>query len=124
MGKKLLDAIEKGQMDYDYKNDILFFKIKDREYERSFDFEDFVIDLDKEGFATGIQIMDASKIFNRSKEDLRNISNFKFATKIENNIISIQIAFSILKGNKLIIQQNFEREAKTMLIDSEVRCTV
>lgn len=123
MGKKHLDAKEKGQVDYDYKNDILFFKIKDREYEKSFDFGDFVIDIDKEGFATGIQIMDASKIFNRPKEDLRNVEKWQFVTKIENNIISIQLTFATVKRN-LIVQQNFEREAKARLIDSEVECTI
>ena len=29
----------KGEVDYDYTNDILFFKIKDREYDRSLEFE-------------------------------------------------------------------------------------
>ncbi len=124
MEKKYLDAKEKGQVDYDYKNDILFFKIKDREYEKSFDFGDFIIDIDKKGFATGIQIIDASKIFNRSKDDLMNVKKWEFVTKIENNVISIQLAFIIVKRNKVIVQQNFEREAKARLMDSEVKCTI
>lgn len=123
MEKKYLDAKEKGKVDYDYKNDILFFNIKDREYEKSLDFGDFVIDLDKEGFATGIQIMDASKIFKSPKEDLMNVKKWQFAIKIENNIVSIQLAFILVKRN-VTIQQNFEREAKANLMDSEVECTI
>ncbi|MDP4012474.1 MAG: DUF2283 domain-containing protein [Candidatus Nanoarchaeia archaeon] len=122
--KKHLDAKEKGQVDYDYKNDILFFKIKNREYKTSLDFGDFIIDIDNEGFATGIQVIDASKIFKRPKEDLRSVKDWQFSTKIENNIISIQLAFAITKRNKIIIQQNFEREAKSRLADSEVECTI
>ncbi len=38
----------KGKMDYDYANDILFFKLKDREYAFSIEFHNIVIDIDKE----------------------------------------------------------------------------
>ena len=50
-----------GEMDYDYINDILFFKVKNREYDRSLEFENLVIDIDSENFIIGIQIFDASK---------------------------------------------------------------
>ena len=64
---------EKGIVDYDYKNDILFFKVKDRYYERSIDFGDFILDLDKEGYIVGIQLFDASKIFSIDKDALLKI---------------------------------------------------
>ena len=46
----------KGEVDYDYKHDILFFKTKDRQYSKSIELLDnIVIDVDKSGFLVGIQ---------------------------------------------------------------------
>jgi uncharacterized protein YuzE len=50
-----------GEMDYDPVNDILFLKIKDREYDFSIEFQNMVIDIDKKKFVVGIQIFEASK---------------------------------------------------------------
>ena len=50
-----------GEMDYDYANDVLFFKIKDREYDFSIEFQNMVIDVDEEKFIVGIQIFEAYK---------------------------------------------------------------
>jgi len=62
-----------GEMDYDYINDILFFKVKNREYDRSLEFENLVIDIDSENFIIGIQIFDASKFLRMDKSALRAV---------------------------------------------------
>ena len=49
---KHLDAKGNGEVDYDYAHDIILFKVKDREYSKSVEFEDLVLDIDKEGFIT------------------------------------------------------------------------
>ena len=68
----------KGEVDYDFKHDILFFKTKEREYAKSIELLDnLVIDVDKEGFLTGIQIFDAAKYLNIDKKSLLNIPNQK-----------------------------------------------
>ena len=56
MTKRHLDAKGKGEYDYDYRNDILLFKIKDRNYLKSLEFENLVIDFDDKGFITGLRI--------------------------------------------------------------------
>ena len=50
-----------GEWDYDFKYDILFFKVKDRKYLKSIETDNFVLDLDSENFLTGVQILEASK---------------------------------------------------------------
>ena len=45
----------KGEFDYDYKHDILFFKIKEREYGKSIETNNLIIDIDKEEYLVGIQ---------------------------------------------------------------------
>jgi uncharacterized protein YuzE len=57
MTKPYLNAKGKGEADYDYANDILFFKIKDREYSHSIELEDIVLDIDVSGIITGIQFL-------------------------------------------------------------------
>jgi len=75
---KHLDAKGKGEMDYDYSNDILFFKVKNRDYDHSIELEDVVLDVDKEGYTTGIQIFGASKMFDVDKDSLRNVRKWEF----------------------------------------------
>jgi len=118
---KHLNALGKGDFDYDYKNDTLFFKIKDREYEKSIEFDDFVVDVDKEGFITGIQIFGASKMFNVAKIELRNVRHFGFETKAESNVITIKLQFQLIRR---VMQTNLVRESTDSLADSVVKCTV
>lgn len=87
MGTKLLDAKGRGEMDYDYANDLLFFKVKEREYDRSIELDDVVLDVDKEGYITGIQIFGASNMFEVDKNTLRNVHKWDFKVRIEGKVI-------------------------------------
>lgn len=123
---KHLDGKGKGEMDYDYKNDILVFKIKDREYKKSIDFEDIILDLDKEGFITGVQIFDASKLFKMNKAALKNIKKWEFNTKVEDKNIIVQLTFEALQRNKVLVKgtENIRREAQSPLAPREALCTI
>jgi len=101
-----------GEMDYDYVNDILFFKVNDREYSFSLEFQNMVIDIDEEKFIVGIQIFDASTFLGISKINLREIPNWQFKAKIDKGVIElrlnyqIQIRNKIVEKNPIIIQEN------------------
>ena len=101
-----------GEMDYDYANDVLFFKIKDREYDFSIEFQNMVIDVDEEKFIVGIQIFEASKFLRMSKVNLREIPKWRFQSKLENNTIEIRLDYQlkvrnkIFEKNPIIIQEN------------------
>ena len=102
-----------GEMDYDYLNDILFFKVKDREYEKSIEFENMVIDLDNEDYIVGIQIFDASEFLGIAKSHLK-INNWQFKARITPNAIEVRLVCQINVRNmikelsSIIIQQNQE----------------
>ena len=124
---KYLDAKGKGEYSYDYKNDILFFKIMNRHYSHSIDFGNMIADIDTKGFITGLRIMDASKVFNLSKIALNDVKGFEFNSQVEDKIVNIQLKFMTLMRNKSLVQQgqNFVREALGAdIIDSKVVCTV
>lgn len=123
MKTKHLDAKGQGEMDYDYSNDILFFKVKEREYDKSIELEDVVLDVDKEGYITGIQIFGASKMFNIEKDSLRNVQKWEFKVRTEGKVISIQLMFEMLRRNQVVERgQNLVRESSSLLTDSEVMC--
>jgi len=107
---RILEA--EGEMDYDYVNDILFFKVKNREYDFSIEFQNMVIDVDKEQFVVGIQIFDASQFLLMSKINLREIPKWQFKAKIEEGIIELRLNYQLQIRNKIfekspiIIQEN------------------
>lgn len=110
MKPKHLEA--EGEMDYDYTNDILFFKVKNREYSFSIEFQNMVIDIDEERFVVGIQMFEASKFLGLSKINLREIPKWQFKAKIEEGIIELRLNYQLEIRNKIyekspiIIQEN------------------
>ncbi len=110
-----------GECDYDYKYDTLFFKIKDREYSRSIEMGNLVLDLDSENFLTGVQISEASKFLGIDKMKLREISKWDFKSSIKDNIIEIRVNFEIKLRNK-IVEKNpiIIRESNQDLPDSQM----
>ena len=81
-GQNNIMKYKKGEMDYDYKHDILFFKTKDRKYSKSIELLDnLVVDVDKEGFLVGIQIFDASLYLNVDKKNLLKRAKMELADK-------------------------------------------
>ena len=127
MNGRHLAAEGKGEYTYDYLNDILLFKIKNRDYLKSLDFDNFIVDIDKEYFITGMRIFDASKIFNIPKLALKNIKSFRFNARVEDKKVTIQLEFIPVLRNKPLIKQgqNLIREAiGSEVRNSEVVCTV
>jgi len=113
-----------GEMDYDYVNDVLFFKIKDREYEFSIEFQNMVIDIDEEKFIVGIQIFEASKFLRMSKINLREIPKWKFNARLDNNTIEIRLDYQLRLRNKvfeknpIIIQENKSESLSQQLVQT------
>lgn len=111
-----------GEMDYDYANDILFFKVKDREYSKSLEFENIVIDIDSEEFITGIQIFDASEFLQTDKASLMKVPKWIFKAFIGEGKIEIrlnyqtQIRNKIIEKNPIIIQENKTNLPNSMMV--------
>jgi len=91
-----------GEFDYDYINDVLFFKVKNREYSNSIELSNYVIDIDSKGFVVGMQIFDASNLFQSNREALKNVKNWKLEASIKNKIIQVKVLFNMILRNKII----------------------
>ena len=122
-----LDAIGKGEYTYDYNNDILLFKVKDRDYKKSIDFGNTVVDIDTDDFITGCRIMDASKVFRLPKVQLMKVTEFEFNASAEDKVITLELNFVSVFRNKQVVDkgQNFVRETvDSTITDSTVAATV
>lgn len=121
--KRVLRA--NGEADYDYESDILFFKVKNREYETSLDMGRFSVDFDTEKYVVGIQIFDASEFFGVSKILLRSIKKWGLQIDVAENKLEIRLMFQIVLRNKVIEKNPIIIESlRTRVPDSKVMCAV
>ncbi len=110
MKNKIRKRKWKGEVDYDFKHDILFFKTRNREYIKSIELDNIILDIDSKGFIVGIQIFEASKFLRIEKIKLRDIPNWEFNTKTEQikeqgkpiTKIEIRLTFMVRVRNKLV----------------------
>ncbi len=114
-----------GAFDYDFVNDILFFKVKDREYSHSVELSDYVIDFDTEGFIVGLQIFEASMKFNISKSCLREVKKWRLEATVRDNILEVNLLFNSVLRN-MIIEKNpiLIQRVEDDVPDSKILCTV
>ncbi len=131
MEKRHLEG--KGEVIYDYKYNILTVKMKGREYKKSIEFQNVVIDIDTKQFVTGIRIFDASTVFSVDKYTLKRIIDGRFQASVENNVITVTLNFASKVRNKIIpvleSKQNFTQQFTTPLgtmhlADSFVECPI
>lgn len=116
---------KEGAFDYDYVNDILFFKVDEREYAFSVELLDYVIDLDVEGFVVGLQIFNASKHFGMNKTSLREVKNWKLEARIRAGVIEVKLIFTSMLRNKMIEKNPIlVQRIDGNIADSRVLCTI
>lgn len=123
MERKFLN--KPGEFDYDFKNDILLFKVKEREYSHSIELNRLIIDFDEEDFIVAIQVIGASDVFNLSKDQLKGIKGFQMKCGIEGGVIQISIGFNMMLRNKSVEYNPiiFER-IEGNIPDSQVLCQI
>jgi len=108
--ERQLNAKNQGEFLYDYVHDILTFKIKDRDYKMSVELQNFVIDIDKENFVTGIRIFDVTKVSGLNKILFKNLVHGEFNASIKDNVITVRLNFVGKLRNRLM--PIFSREEK------------
>ena len=125
--KKYLNAKGKGKHSYDYANDILYISIKGEEYEESIDFNEFIIDFNKDNLIIGLRIIDASKKLNIPKYCLNALKGFRFDAQVNKGEIHLQLSLRYEQRNKQIQNTaiNFLRDAPNhQLNDSQATASI
>ncbi|MDP3727895.1 MAG: DUF2283 domain-containing protein [bacterium] len=120
----IYNGIGKGVWNYDLKHDILLLKVKDLLYEKSVDIDDYTVHFDPGGLTMGLEIEDASRVLDVSKEALRQISFFRYDILIKGERIQIKILLLTKSRNKeLKLKQDIERVLEQEQTALEVSCS-
>lgn len=116
---------KKGKHFYDKEEDILYIKVDDVFYDHSIEFDELIVDFNKKGKLSGVQLFDASEIFRLDKDAIEKIKECELITKIENNIVSVNIHLTAFNGKGEITHtHDFVRESPYPLEDMEVHAMV
>jgi len=100
--------MKKFKFDYDYHNDNLFLYDSRLKSKASVELDDFVIDFSKEKKISGIEMLNASKLFREldipqkiSKSSLKTIKNCMVGVVSKNNFLLIKMLLEFDKKKKI-----------------------
>ncbi len=82
---------EKAKGLYNFEDDIFLVRPLEREYDSSFQIENFIFDLDKNNNIHGIELINASKIFGVPKAFLKDMVSGKLEIVFSEKYIQINI---------------------------------
>lgn len=85
---------DKTNLDYDMKNDMLYI-FRKGDFKANLDLEDVILDIDKNNRVTGIEILDASKHLNISKDILSKAIRADFKTVYKKRAMIVQLLLSL-----------------------------
>ncbi len=86
---------------YDIEEDILSLS-KGRKVKASIDIGDFIIDIDTEGFVSGIEILNASENLKLTEEQLKGIEKASMLITYKPNYVYIYLVMKIMDKDKEI----------------------
>jgi len=84
---------------YDEEEDILFLS-KGRKVKASIDIGDFIIDVDTNGFISGIEILNASENLKISEDQLKELQEASMAVTYKPNYVYIYLVMKFEKKEK------------------------
>ena len=90
---------KKTKIKYSFKEDVFLGIPLKRDYDSSFQIGNFIFDLDKKGKINGIEILNASKIFNIPKRFLNHIEEAKIEIEANDQFIKLKIHIKTLVRN-------------------------
>jgi len=85
--------------DYDMENDTFFAYSSKMKYKASIDLDGIILDIAEDDSIMGVEILDISSRLGVSKYDVRNYKSLDMVVDISENVIEVEITFSILKRN-------------------------
>lgn len=101
-GEKMPRMTELSKIDYDLENDSVFIYGSGKQYKKSIDLDDIILDMSEDDYIMAIEILDASKKFNVLKMDLLNVKSFAADIEITEDTIKINMKINIIKRNNSI----------------------
>ena len=114
-----------AKKDYDFKEDILYIFPKKREYDSSFQTDNFIFDLDKKGEIAGLEILNASNTLGVSKNFLLHAFRGLLYLEVKEKNIKIRLEISSkIRNKEQIKENNFTELYSGALKRSSLECAV
>lgn len=116
---------QKGKAKYDLEVDIFAAHPMKRNYDSSTQIGDLIFDLDKKGRINGIEILNASKLFNIPKVFLKNMISCKLKIIAANKIIHVEAYIrSLVRNADKTTILNIERISPDSINPTELKIAV
>ena len=88
-----------AKINYDSEEDILFLS-KERKIKASIDIGDFIIDIDHDGFVSGIEILNASQNLGLKEEQLKSLEKGSMCVNYKPNYVYISLILKFKEKEK------------------------
>lgn len=102
--KEIKKIVEKDKFHYDTKYDMLYLKLNDFDYDKSFEINNLILDFDERKRMTGIEILDAADFLNVSKQILASVKKWFIKVSLEDGKIYLNMEFEFKQGNKTYVR--------------------
>lgn len=111
----------KGKASYDIEVDIFAAMPVKREYNSSVQVGDIIFDLDSEGKINGIEILNASRMFNTPKVFLKNIVSCRLKITAAGKTVHVEACIrSLVRNADKVTILNVERISPSLINSSEL----
>ncbi len=104
-----LATSSKGNVSYDYDNDYLVIKTKDRNYDHSIELNDVIVDLDSQDNIVGIRIFYPTKYLKLTKSSIKQIENCFLDISSEGKTLLVRLRFATTKAEQTTLH-DIQRE--------------
>ncbi len=117
--------MNKAKIEYSFEEDIFLGRPLKRSYDSSFQINNFIFDLDKKGRINGIEILNASELFNIPKRFLKNIESSRIEIEADEQFIKLKIFIKTFVRNAHKTSSiNIERVKPEFINPSELNLAI
>lgn len=107
--------------DYDFESDVLWLSIKDDyRYMESIGIGNVILDFDENSIPVAVEILDASKVLDVSKNSLKKDFNVKMDISVDEDLIVIHTQFLLPDQNQIPVEKDFKTVNDVHLPSGEV----
>jgi|LAHT01.1.fsa_nt_gb uncharacterized protein YuzE len=95
--------------DYDLESDVLWLSIEDDyNYRESIGIGNVILDFDENCIPVAVEILDASKVLNLSKDSLKKDFNVKMDISLDEDLIAIHAQFAFPNKKQIPVEKDFK----------------
>ena len=120
-----MKSAKKAKVRYYFEEDIFSGRPLKRSYDSSFLIGDFIFDIDKKGRISGIEILNASRLFKIPRRFLKNMESGRIELEVNDEVIKLNILIrTFIRNSHKSSALNVERIEPEFLKPSELKMAI